>query len=233
LLQDVLGIPSLSAGAWYVAIDLQCFALLAALAVWQRRAGRTASAAPGPALLALATTASAVLFNRDPALDMWAVYFLCAYGLGVLAAWSVHDRSARRWLVLTVAVVLVDLAIDPRPRPTLALGTALTLWAVTGRTPSPANLVADVTANATLSVPSWPTARGLVSSLGNVAYGVFVVHFAVIIAVSGLWQLGGWASLESAVGFSALVWVGSLALGTLIHTHVERAPIQRPSPTMH
>jgi peptidoglycan/LPS O-acetylase OafA/YrhL len=48
LLHDLLGVPALTVGAWYVAIDLQLFALLLGLLALARRAGR-AAAGHGPA----------------------------------------------------------------------------------------------------------------------------------------------------------------------------------------
>ena len=197
LLQDVLGIPSISAGAWYVAIDLQCFALLALLTCWQLRAARSAADAPAAALVALATIASIVLFSRDAALDVWAIYFLSAYGLGVLAAWSLGDGPARRWMALTVLVLVLDLIMQPRPRPLLALGTALALLAIS----TPARSCSST---------------GSKGFLGRISYGVFVGHFTVIIVVSALWTMAEASGVAMAFAFTLLAWAAAIALGWAI-----------------
>ena len=86
LLQDALDQPALSAGLWYVVIDLQLFALLAALALlagrvsahWRRRAA--------VALVVGGGAASVLVFNRQPDGDGLASYFFGSYALGALAA---------------------------------------------------------------------------------------------------------------------------------------------------
>ena len=72
LLQDVLGYESLSAGLWYVAIDLQLFVLLAVLwraggqldAALRKRLARRAVHSP-MLLVSLMALASLLYFNRD------------------------------------------------------------------------------------------------------------------------------------------------------------------------
>ena len=203
LLQDLLGIPSISAGAWYVAIDLQCFALLALLTCWQLRAGRSSADAPAAALVALATAASIVLFSRDAALDVWAIYFLSAYGLGVLAAWSLGNRAARWWMACTVLVLGLDLLLEPRPRPLLALGTALALLAISKPTRS-------------------CSSTGSKGFLGRISYGVFVGHFTVIIVVSALWTMTEASGVAMAFAFTLLAWAAAIALGWAIQALVGR-----------
>src|SRR5690606_16793206 len=107
----------------------------------------------------------------ESALDVWAVYFLSAYGLGALAAWApLHNRARLCWW-LVVALLALDWALDPRPRPLLSLATAMALWAWARG-------------------PGWPSMaapwQGAVRWLSDQSYSVFVCHFAVIIVASGL-----------------------------------------------
>ena len=82
LLQDVLGVPSISAGAWYAAINLQLFALSVLRARLARRAG-TAPRLPVLLVLLIAMTAlSLLLFSREPKREVWAISCFGAYGLG-------------------------------------------------------------------------------------------------------------------------------------------------------
>lgn len=209
LLQDVLGVPALSAGVWYVAIDFQLFALFALLAWAFGAAGPPLAETAAPLLAALATAVSIVVFSRVPALDVWAIYFLSAYGLGALAAWAVGQPRARVWFVLTLAVLVVDWLFAPRARPLLALATALALYGA-------AHL-------------RWPASAGVeralpraVHFLADASYGVFVGHFAVIILVSGLWQALGLSGLGPALVFTGLAWALAIALGAGLQRAAER-----------
>lgn len=208
-LQDVLAVPALSAGVWYVAIDFQLFALFALLAWAFGTAGRPLAAKGAPALVALATAASIVAFSRLPALDVWAIYFLSAYGLGALAAWAVGQPSARPWFALTAAVLVIDWVIAPRARPLLALATALALYGAAHLRWSAAPGVA----------------RGLqrvVHFLADASYGVFVGHFAVIILFSGLWHAAGLSGPAAALAFAAIAWASSIALGAGLQRAADR-----------
>ncbi|MDP1357437.1 hypothetical protein, partial [Klebsiella pneumoniae] len=81
LLHDVLGYEALTVGAWYVAIDLQLFALLVGLMWLARRGWRHPSRlVVGPLLVGAAMLASAFVFNRQPGLDAFGPYFFVSYG---------------------------------------------------------------------------------------------------------------------------------------------------------
>jgi peptidoglycan/LPS O-acetylase OafA/YrhL len=101
LLHDVLGYDALSAGAWYVAIDFQLYALVTLL-LWGvgRLAGQRFRSWLVPALIALCVSISLFYFNRDADWDVWAPYFFGSYGLGMLAWWA-SDPTA--WLVSVAA----------------------------------------------------------------------------------------------------------------------------------
>ncbi len=205
-LQDVLGVPSLSAGAWYVAIDLQLFGLFAVLAHLAARSATDLAASPVPPLVALATIASIEVFSRQPALDVWALYFLSAYGLGALAGWSRGGaRAALCWWLVATWLAL-DWLQDPRTRPILALATALALYAG--------------------SHIRWRAALGpvrrAVEHLSDVSYSVFVCHFAVIVVASGLWERFALGGLGQAAGWTALAWAVVIALGTAVQRVCDR-----------
>lgn len=206
LLQDVLGVPSISAGAWYVAIDFQlytCMVLLAA-ATGQRPASWGQSLAP--MWMALAVMASATVFSRHEDLDAWAIYFLAAYGLGALAAWAKQDRNARKWLGLSVLVLVLDAWIDPRPKVLVAMVTAgsLYLW----------------------SHMRWATGTGVVRRsidfLSQASYGIFVSHFAVIILSTALWQHFGLRGTVNAMLYLMVTWATCLATGLGLQALAER-----------
>ena len=94
LLHDVLAYDALSAGAWYVAIDFQLYAIFSIL-LWICSRAQPVSAYLIPALTATAAGASLLYFNLDADWDVWAPYFLGSYGLGALAWWASDPPVAR------------------------------------------------------------------------------------------------------------------------------------------
>ena len=213
MLQDIVGEEALSAGVWYVAIDFQLFTLLVLLLAAVR-------AVPGLApvqrvllvrvLVVVGTAASLLAFNRQSGLDMWALYFMGAYGLGVMAFWAVRSSRAALWLAGIAVLGALALALDFRARILVALVTALGLvWAL--RRP--------------LNLPTGPAVAWL-QRLGQMSYSVFLVHFPVCLLVNALvhqvWPTAVWAN---ALGMLAAFGL-SLAAGRQLYRAVER-----PAPT--
>ncbi len=205
-LQDVLGVPALSAGVWYVAIDLQLYALFVVLAYATRGAQRPLAESGAPIVVAIATVASLLIFSRQPGLDVWAIYFLSAYGLGALAAWSTAGARARWCWWLTVALLLVDGWLEPRSRPLLAVVTAIALYAGS-----------HVTWRGTKHL-----GRRWVERLSDVSYSVFVCHFAVIVLVSGVWERFDFEGLAQAWLFVMLAWGLSIGVGAGVQRFCDR-----------
>lgn len=123
MLQDLLGVPGLSAGVWYLSIDLQLFActvLILAVAPWLAKHLVIVSAQHlGIALVLGLTCVSLVWLNRIPALDATALYFYGAYGMGMLTCWGVRTNTVlkrRAWFCMVSALVVAALAVDFRGR---------------------------------------------------------------------------------------------------------------------
>lgn len=204
LLQDLLGMEALSAGVWYVAIDLQLYAM-AVLLLGLGPAWR--AALPVGALTAL----SLFWWNRLPALDVSGLYFFGAYGLGMLAFWIARSRRPLRGGLALAVLGGAALALDFRARIALALATALLLvWMASAPSERPARGTA---------VTAW---RGGVSALARMSYSVFLVHFPVGLLVNALVSRT-WPSqpLPNALGMVA-AFVLSLAVGWALHLGVER-----------
>lgn len=217
LLHDVLGYEALTVGAWYVAIDLQLFALLVGL-LWLARRGwrHPGRLVVGPLLVAALALASAFAFNREPALDAFAPYFFVSYGLGALVHWLGLWRHRRVGLALLAVAMGAALALDWRDRLALALATALWLaWAqqrhAEGRPLLPASWAA-------------PLAHGSTPS-----YALFLLHFPVLLLTNALLtQLPG---ATPAVGLLLLLatWLLANCLAVPFHRWVE-APAARLGP---
>lgn len=212
-LQDVLGIPSMSAGAWYVAIDLQLFGLFALLAHFTNQTQRPLGDSFAPIVVAAFTMASIHLFSREPALDVWAIYHLSAYGLGALVAWARDHARARMWLWITVALLVLDWSSDPRVRPVLALLTAFGLYG--------------------LSHLKWQSAmsplRKGIQYLSDVSYSMFVSHFAVIIVISGIWEKFELEGMGMALLAVIVAWLSALAVGMFVNHLCEPSAMKGPS----
>ncbi len=215
MLQDIVGVPALSAGLWYVAIDFQLFALLAALAALaqalaRRAAAPAARAAVGATLLIAGVAASLMWFNLQADEDMWAPYFLGVYGLGVLAAWGAQSRQRAGVAALLTALTLLALLLEWRSRVALAGVTALILLAAPG---------SNAMARARL--------HGAMEWLARISYAVFLLHYPLSLVVNTL--VMRLAPPSPAVHIAALLatWLLSLACGWLAWRWLEgpaRAP---------
>lgn len=211
LLHDVVGQDALTAGAWYVAIDFQLFALFMLLGWGVQKLSKEQPAWQKPLLLGAAfamTCGSLFYLNLHSELDMFAPYFFGAYGLGILAQWASIQRS-KLWGSLTL-ILLTGLALwmEWRLRIAIAGVTALALvWCQHSQ---------------------WLTrvSQARVFQFGGkISYAVFLMHYPVCVLISAIgfayWPEQG--AIGNLIGlFSA--WTLSLLLGKLVHEKVECGP---------
>lgn len=209
LLHGVLGYESLSAGAWYVAIDFQLY-LLTVLMLWLggRLAGRRRMGWLMPLAVSAGVTFSLLYFNLDAGWDNWAPYFFGSYGLGMLAWWAsdpARKPGAMSALMAMMAVpVLLALAIDYRSRIALALIVACALI-LFGRARTPAQ----------------GGAWNAVNALGRISYAVFLVHFPVSLLVNALFVTSVPLTPEWQALGMLTAWGASLAAGAAFYRWVE------------
>ncbi len=203
LLHDLLGFDALSAGVWYVAIDFQLFSLTVLLC-WVGERVRPWSAlrgvAPEVCCMAVLVAASLLWFNLDTELDVCALYFIGAYGLGVLAGWSTRAAHPRLWLAAIGVLGLFALVVDWRERIAVALVCALCLGGL----------------QAAGRLAAWQPPRW-VAKLGQASYVVFLVHFPVCLVVNALWS-HAWPAgpAMNLVGMVAALGLSVMA-GCLLH----------------
>jgi peptidoglycan/LPS O-acetylase OafA/YrhL len=210
LLHGVLGYESLSAGAWYVAIDFQLYALFTGL-LWLT--GRVAGERPSrwlmPLVVTLAISASLLYFNRDAGFDVWAPYFFGSYGLGILAWWASDPRrpfAAKLAIVLMmVAPAVLALAFDFRSRIAVASIVASVLF-LFGRTRL-----------TTYASHGW----SLINYMGKISYSIFLVHFPVCLVVNAAFT----RFVPEQVGLQAMgvlcAWSASIAAGAAFFHCIE------------
>lgn len=209
LLQDIVGEDALSAGVWYVAIDFQLFALSALVWAAVRACpgawARQHTARLVQTLVVVGVAASLWIFNRLPGLDMWAVYFFGAYGLGMLAYWAVHSSRPWAWTAVILLLGGIALALDFRGRILVALVTALCLVAALRSEPLKA-------------------VRGFAPlvQIGRMSYSVFLVHFAVCLLVNALVS-HLWPASQELNALGMLLAFGlTLAAGRQLYLRVEQ-----------
>lgn len=205
LLHGVLGHESLTAGAWYVAIDFQLFATLALLLAGARALPAPWRRVAGPALVTALMLASAWLFNRVSGLDHLALYFFAAYGLGALVHWLGLWRHGRGAGLLIFLMLAGALAVDFRSRLALAVATAAVLSVAQAR---PWQLPA-----------AWAEALARASQR---SYALFLLHFPVLLIANG-WLAANYG--PDAVGMAgvamATAWWAANRLAQPFHRWVE------------
>jgi peptidoglycan/LPS O-acetylase OafA/YrhL len=211
LIHDLVGYEPLSAGIWYLAIDLQLIALVA-LFFWfsARLVGATRGPALGRALLGTLGLLSLFWFNRQASLDRVAIYFMGSYGLGLLTAWAELGSVRRRFFWGYALLLALAVAIDFRSRLLVALATGLVIllsrhfgW-----------------------LSRWPRSV-LVRFTAGISYSLFLVHFPVSLVVNALWSshvpATPWLSLLGMFTAYAM----SMGVAIVFHYKVERPLVSR------
>jgi peptidoglycan/LPS O-acetylase OafA/YrhL len=225
MLHDVLGQEALSAGIWYVAIDLQLFALTVLLFSAARQVQQRWQGAPawlaflGFGLVAVLALSSLFVFNRLEGLDATWLYFFGYYALGMLAFWAstastaasgaarANTGSGRRWLLAIAVLGGAALALDFRGRLVVALVTAFVLLALQQRVWSSWQM-------------TWLPRRQL-AQLGKMSYSIFLIHFSMALLVNALVS-HFWPTqlLPNALGLLA-AFALSLLAGAVLYWGVE------------
>ena len=216
LLQGLLGYDSISAGVWYVAIDWQLFTALAVIyAVFQRPVMRIG-------VISILIVASLLYFNRHASFENSFIYFIGAYGLGILAYWAgslkaikdgINPVNAKRILLAIALILLLSALHSVWLRNYLALGIAfLLLYAGNRSYPNPQSWLARAM--------QWASAR---------AYCAFLIHFAFILLVNTVLIGLGVQSPAVAVAAIGLLTVLSWIAANYLYRWVE-LPIGRWHP---
>ncbi len=206
LIQDLVGQPAMTVGAWYVAIDFQLFVLLNVLVWGLLRLGVSRDAVFMS--LAALCLASQWVFNRDPGWDLWALYFFESYGAGALLAWSLHGSAgarvtARRVLVLCLLSAVVAGLVFPRPRLWITVVVCGVLWWGAYRWQ-----------------PSARVSRWL-QRHSDQSYALFLTHFMPLVVFNALWMVCDGESPRWGVALLGLTWVACMGWSVIFHHSVE------------
>jgi len=194
-LQDILGLDSISAGAWYVAIDWQLYSVLAILLI---------SFSSYQALIwfiSVVAVSSLLYFNRSADYDTFFIYFIGSYGLGVLAylAKNFADNKiqglAKAALIVIGVIIAISTLQEVWLRNFLAWFVALLLF-VLGDTSYPKVSATSVLKVKLLSAIAWASPR---------SFCAFLIHFAFILLANTVYIALGLHAHES--GLLAISWM--------------------------
>lgn len=204
LMQDVFGIPALSAGVWYVAIDFQLFVFTVFLSsVVLARIPWLAKRLPYAVLACMGL--SLFFVNLRPEYDIYFTYFMGSYGLGMLAWWAVQARDPWALVGSMVLLCLGALWYQFRLPLAVALGTALFL----------------VLAGRHQWLARWPAQSGWVW-IGQRSYSIFLIHFGVCVGFNAVWsQAFPDGVYANALGM-VLAFFASIGAGHLLYRYVEK-----------
>lgn len=210
-LQELLGYEHFSAGIWFVCINFQ-LGMIYVSTLWLRDtlAGSLKIPAMSPRIdvpIFVGWILSAIsLFHEhsQPGADSWALYFFPYFFLGVVIHRALRNRKSELMFWLYLAMVAAAMAHDWRWRLASAAVVGLLLFS----------------AEKTGFGMRWPKARW-VSRMGRVSYSLFLVHFPVLVVVSGIWARFGWTSPGAAIAGLLAAFGGSVATAFAFHRLVE------------
>ena len=196
-IQGILGLDSISAGAWYIAIDWQLYSVLAILLI------------SFPAyqtliwVISILVVSSLLFFNRSGTYEAYFIYFFGSYGLGVLSYLAKCfenpsiNRLAKTAFIVIGCIIVISSLQQVWLRNFLAwfVAIALLIW---GNGPYPRLKQPE---SFLLKAIAWGSLR---------SYSAFLIHFAFILLANTLYIATGMYAYES--GVLAL----SLILGVVI-----------------
>jgi peptidoglycan/LPS O-acetylase OafA/YrhL len=195
-LQSILGLDSISAGAWYIAIDWQLYSVLAILLI---------SFSSYQALIwfiSIVAVSSLLYFNRSAQYEVYFIYFIGSYGLGVLAylaknfADSKIQSLAKAALIVIGVIIAISTFQEVWLRNFLAWFVALLLF-VWGNASYPKVSATSVLKVRLLRTVAWASPR---------SFCAFLIHFAFILLANTVYIAFGLHAHES----------GLLAIGLMV-----------------
>ena len=205
-IQGILGLDSISAGAWYIAIDWQLYSVLAILLISFPRYQAVIW------VISVLAVSSLLFFNRSGTYEAYFIYFIGSYSLGVLAylAKCFDNQSVNRLakiaLLLIGLIIIVSSFQEIWLRNYLAwfVAIALLFW---GNKSYPS---AD---SKMLEAIAWGSQR---------SYCAFLIHFALILLANTLYIATGMYMHES--GMLALtLMLGVVICSTVAANYLYRA----------
>ena len=211
-IQGILGLDSISAGAWYIAIDWQLYSVLAILLISFPRYQTVIW------VISVLAVASLLFFNRSSLYEAYFIYFIGSYGLGVLAYLGkcFDSQSVNRLAKIVLLLIGLIIAISSFQQIWLRnflawfVAIALLLWGNKsyplieggeGREGSPI-----------LKIIAWGSQR---------SYCAFLIHFALILLANTLYIATGMHTHESGM-LAITLMLGVVGCSTIAANYLYR-----------
>jgi peptidoglycan/LPS O-acetylase OafA/YrhL len=205
-IQGILGLDSISAGAWYIAIDWQLYSVLAILLISFPRYQAVIW------VISVLAVSSLLFFNRSSQYEAYFIYFIGSYSLGVLAylAKCFNNQSVNRLAKIALFVIGLIIVVSSFQeiwlRNFLAwfVAIALLFW---GNKSYPS---AD---SKMLEAIAWGSQR---------SYCAFLIHFALILLANTLYIATGRHAYESGA-LAICLMLGVVVCSTIAANYLYRA----------
>jgi peptidoglycan/LPS O-acetylase OafA/YrhL len=208
-IQGILGLDSISAGAWYIAIDWQLYSVLAILLISFPRYQAVIW------VISVLAVSSLLFFNRSGDYEAYFIYFIGSYSLGVLAYLGKCfdnqsvNRLAKIALIVIGLIIVVSSFQQIWLRNFLAwfVAIALIFW---GNKSYP--LTESRGGGSILKVIAWGSQR---------SYCAFLIHFALILLANTLYIATGLHAHESGA-LAITLMLGVVACSTIAANYLYR-----------
>jgi peptidoglycan/LPS O-acetylase OafA/YrhL len=204
-LQNILSYESISVGVWYVAIDWQLYMLTACLLFFLKSYKNVVI------VLSFLMLCSLLYFSQHPVFDNYFIYFLGAYGLGILA-YIAEDSSqgqtqgiAKVLLILFVILILSITFYDLRIKNLVEMIIALLLFLFGKKPYTPQNIMWS-------KFFMWFSQR---------SYCAFLIHFSVLLLCNSAFHLLKFQSPELSILMLVIVWCFSWIFAHILYKLVE------------
>jgi peptidoglycan/LPS O-acetylase OafA/YrhL len=209
-IQGILGLDSISAGAWYIAIDWQLYSVLAILLISFPRYQAVIW------VISILAVSSLLFFNRSGLYEAYFIYFIGSYGLGVLAYLGkcFDSQSVNRLAKIALLLIGLIIAISSFQQIWLRnflawfVAIALLLWG--NKTYL---LIEGRGSSSILKIIAWGSQR---------SYCAFLIHFALILLANTLYIATGLHTHESGT-LAITLMLGVVACSTIAANYLYRA----------
>jgi hypothetical protein len=204
-LQNILSYESISVGVWYVAIDWQLYMFAACLLFFLKSFKNVVI------VLFFVMLSALMYFSQHAEFDNYFIYFIGAYGLGILA-YIAEDTFqgktqgiAKVLLILFVILILGMTFYDPIIKNLVEIITALLLYLFGKKPYTPQNIKWS-------KIFMWFSQR---------SYCAFLIHFSVLLLCNSVFHFFKLQSLELSLFFIVIFWCLSWVFAHILYTIVE------------
>ncbi len=190
-LQSILQFESISVGVWYVAIDWQLYIFTACLLFFMRSFKKVLFVLP------IVITISLVYFSQNSLFEDYFIYYMGAYGLGIIAFFaedSSHQETrqpARVLLIIFLLLILSDTFFELRIKNVIEIVLALLLTLYGKKAYNSKNI-------------KWSKACIWFSQR---SYCAFLIHFSILLIGNSIYHHFKWQSAMTGFFMMLLIWI--------------------------